>query len=133
MRIEPQEPPRAFAVGRRGGRLAHVADVWLSDDEVLTLRTDSGTELDVTRKDWGYYATPSLNRRLAEHGLRAALCAGVPRDDQDADRMYVMLVEAGREDAFAAYLEAEEMRVLAWLDTDERVGAAARALEEGLR
>jgi hypothetical protein len=133
MRIEPREPPREFAVGRRGARLAHVADVWLGDDELITLRTESGTELDVTRKDWGYYATPSLNRRLAEHGLRAALCVGVPRAERDADRMYVMVVEAGRERAFAAYLEAEEMRVLAWLDSDERVGAVARTLEEGLR
>jgi hypothetical protein len=95
---------------------------------VLTARTASGTELDLTRKSWGYYATPSLNQRLAEHGLRAALCLGVPRAEGEAERMYLMLVEPGHEADFLTYLDAEEMRVVAWLDTDEAVRAAAEKL-----
>ena len=128
MRFDPVEPPREFGVGRRGGRLRHVADAWLEPDEVVTLRTESGTELDVTRKDWGYYGTPSLNRRAREHGLRAALTMGVPRDD-DAPRLYLMLVEAGRESEFAAYADAEEMRVVCWLDDDAAVADAVRKLK----
>lgn len=128
MRIDPKDPPREFEVGRRGGTMRHVADAWLGDDEVATLRTESGTELDISRKSWGYYATPSLNRRLREHGLRAALCIGVSRDDGDVERMYLMLVEAGDEQDFQAYLDAEEMRIVAWLDTDEAVAEAARKL-----
>lgn len=128
MRIERIEPPREFGVGRRGGRLRHVGDTWLGDDEVLTLRTESGTELDVTRKSWGYYGTPSLNERLRDHGLRAALCMGVPRDGEAAPRMYLMMVEAGHEDDFQAYLAAEEMRVVTWLDSDDAVAKAATAL-----
>ena len=129
MRFDPVEPPREFGVGRRGGRLRHVADAWLEPDEVVTLRTESGTELDVTRKDWGYYGTPSLNRRAREHGLRAALTMGVPRDDDDAPRLYLMLVEAGREREFAAYADAEEMRVVCWLDDDAAVADAVRKLK----
>jgi hypothetical protein len=129
MRLDRQEPPREFAVGRRGGRLRHVADGWLEADEVLTLRTDSGTEVDVTRKSWGYYATPSLNGRLSEHGLRAVLAIGVPRDGDEARRMYLLLVERGREDDFQAYIDAEEMEVVAWLDSDEAVDRAAALLE----
>jgi hypothetical protein len=128
MRLEPVEPPREFGVGRRGGRLRHVADAWLEPDEVLTLRTDSGTELDVTRKSWGYYGSPSFNGRVREYGLRAALAIGVPRDGEQADRMYLLLVEEGYEADFSAYLEAEEMRVVAWLDSDEAIGRAAAAL-----
>jgi hypothetical protein len=128
MRIDPVEPPREFEVGRRGGRLRHVADAWLEPDEVLTLRTGSGTELDLTRKSWGYYGTPSLNGRLREHGLRAALAVGVPRDGTQADRMYLLLLEEGQEDDFRAYLEAEEMKVVAWLDSDEAIARAAAAL-----
>lgn len=128
MRFDPTEPPREFAVGRRGGRLRHVADGWLEADEVLTLRTDSGTELDLTRKSWGYYGSPSLNGRLREHGLRAALAMGVPRDGEEASRMYLMLVEEGHEQAFQDYLEAEEMEIVAWLDSDEAVARAAAVL-----
>ena len=35
--------------------------------------------------------------------------------------MYLLLVERGHEDDFQAYLDAEDMRVVAWLDTDEAV------------
>jgi hypothetical protein len=129
VRFESVEPPREFGVGRRGGRLRHVADAWLEPDEVVTLRTESGTEFDVTRKDWGWYGSPSLNRRAREHGLRAALTMGVPRDGDDAPRLYLMLVEAGREAEFAAYADAEEMKVVCWLDDDAAVTDAVRKLE----
>lgn len=128
MRIEPVEPPREFGVGHRGGRLRHVADGWLEPDEVLTLRTKSGTEVDVTRKSWGYYGSPSLNGRLRERGLRAALAVGVPRDGETARRMYLLYVEDGRESDFEEYVAAENMEVVAWLDSDEAVADAASRL-----
>jgi hypothetical protein len=120
MRVSPHEPPRTFAVG--DVTIAHAADVELAADEQVTFTTASGTELDVVRKDWGYYATSS-NRRLREHGLRMALCAN------DDGRVTLLAVEAGCEDAFAAYLDEQPMRVLAWLDTDEAAASAARRLE----
>lgn len=130
MRLERVEPPREFEVGLRGATLEHVANLELASDEVVTLVTDSGTELDVTRKAWGYYATPSLNGRLREHGLRAALALGVAREGESAARMYLLLVEEGQESSFEEYLEREGMRVVAWLDDDESVAAAARRLED---
>jgi hypothetical protein len=126
MRLDPQD--REFAVGRHGARLRHVGDAWLESDEVLTLRTDSGTEVDVTRKEWGYYGSPSLNGRLRDHGLRAALAVGVPREGETAPRMYLLYVESGREPAFEDYLEAEGMEVVAWLDSDAAVQRAAEKL-----
>lgn len=128
MKVTLIEPPRTFGVGRRGGTLDHVADVELGHDEVVTFRTDSETEFDVTRKSWGYYATPSLNGRLREHGLRAALAVGVPRADGEPERMYLLLVEAGREEDFQTYIDAEHMRVVAWLDTDAAITEAAQQL-----
>jgi hypothetical protein len=121
MRFEPIEPPREFAVGDI--RLRHVADVELGENEVATFKTPSGTELDVTRKDWGYYATGSFNSRLASFGLRAALA-------RNSDgRMSLLLIERGHEDDFEAYADANGMRVVAWLDSDEAVEDAARRLE----
>ncbi len=128
MRFDPVDPPRRFGVGKSGGSIAHVGDLELAADELVTLRTASCTEFDVARKSWGYYATPSLNGRLAENGLRAALCLGVPRDDQERARMYVLLVERGKEDDLAAYMEPEGMELVCWLDTDDAVEEAARRL-----
>lgn len=121
MRIERREPPRAFQVGPI--TLCHCADVELAPDEQITLVTASGTEFDIVRKSWGYYATPSTNRRLAEHGLRAALTAGTD------GRVALLLVERGHEDAFEAYLAEQRMRVIAWLDSDESAALAIDALE----
>ena len=56
----------------------------------------------MTRKDWGYYATPSLNGRLPQKGLRPALMRNA------ANRFFIVLVEAGREDAFHKYLKSQK-------------------------
>jgi hypothetical protein len=122
MRVERRVPPREFQVGPI--TLRHCADVELEPDEQITLVSDSGTEYDIVRKSWGYYATPSTNRRLAEHGLRAALAANVD------GRVALLLVERGHEDDFGAYLTAQQMRVVAWLDDDDAVAAAIDALED---
>jgi hypothetical protein len=101
----------------------------LEPDEVLTLKTKSGTEVDVARKSWGYYGSPSLNARLREHGLRAVLAMGRPREGQTARRMYLLYVEDGHEAGFEAYLAAEAMEIVAWLDSDDAVAAAAAQLQ----
>jgi hypothetical protein len=121
MRVERRVPPREFQVGSI--TLRHCADVELEPDEQITLVSGSGTEYDIVRKPWGYYATPSTNRRLAEHGLRAALAANLD------GRVALLLVERGHENEFEAYLSAERMRVVAWLDDDEAAAAAVAALE----
>jgi hypothetical protein len=129
MKIDESDPPREFEVGGRGTRLSHVADAWLDADELVTFRTESGTELDVTRKAWGYYATSSFNQRLPEHGLRPALTMSSFEARPGTERMYLLLCESGQEDRFNEYLEAEGMRLVGWLDTDAAVTRLAQALE----
>lgn len=124
MKVDPREPPRSFAVGAGGEvTISHCADVELEPDEQVTFVTPSGTEFDVVRKSWGYYATPSMNGRLRDHGLRAALVRNADR------RVYLMLVEGGHEDRFQAYLKAEAQTLVCWLDSDEAVADALRLLE----
>lgn len=111
MRFEPRNPPRMFTVGAsRDLVIHHCADVHLSPDEQVTFVADSGAEYDVLRKNWGYYACPSTNDRLREKGLRAALAGNA------GGKLYVLLVEVGRENEFEAYLDAEKMNVIHWLD-----------------
>jgi hypothetical protein len=35
--------------------------------------TDDGKEYDVAKKDWGFYATPSMNGRLKKFGFKTAI------------------------------------------------------------
>jgi hypothetical protein len=124
VRIDPKQPPRRFQAGAVA--ISHCADVALDADEQVTFVAPSGTELDVVRKSWGYYATPSLNGRLAAHDLRAALVAG----PDEPPKLYLLLVERGREPEFETYCEGEAMRVVAWLDSDQAVADAVRRLSQ---
>jgi hypothetical protein len=120
----PIDPPRKFAVSGAGVRLnlSDCGRVALSGDEQVTFTTEAGAEFDVTRKSWGFYATPSTNGRLKTFGLRAALVRNV------AGRLFVVLVEQGREAEFLAYVEADKQALLTWLDDDASVERLAALL-----
>ena len=118
MKITEQQPPRVFRTGRAQPIDLHdCARILLDADEQVTFVTESGAEYDVARKAWGFYATPSLNGRLRQFGLRAALVKNF------IGKFYVFLVEAGREEACLAYLAAEDNVLVRWLDTDESLNA----------
>ena len=122
MKIEVKEPPRRFVVGF-GERieLEDCGSVLLEPNEQVTFVTSDGAEYDVTRKDWGFYATPSLNSRLAGFGLRGVLVKN------RQGRFFVLLVEEGRDAEFWRYMQVEELVVVSWLHNDESL----RRLERG--
>ena len=101
------------------------ARVSLDPDEQVTFVTESGAEYDVARKSWGFYATPSLNGRLARSGLRAALVKNPNA------KFYIVLVEKGKEADFARYLSTEGQKVVSWLDGDVPLGELEARLEGG--
>ena len=105
------EPPRIFEAGQNKLVMKDTGEIFLEQDEQVTFKTESGTEYDVARKSWGYYATPSLNGRLPRFNLRPVLVAGVE------GKRFLHLVETGFEQEHAEYLEQNKMRVLAWLDS----------------
>ena len=116
MNVRKIDPPRQFEVGQGGSiTISHVADIDLAADEQVTFHTEGGAQNDVARKSWGFYAAGSLNGRLPQCGLRPVLV----RNPQD--RLYLMLVEAGREADFEAYCRAERQDVLFWLDGSEEL------------
>jgi hypothetical protein len=86
----------------------------LEPDEQVTFVTPGGAEYDLARKEWGFYATPSLNGRLLSFGLRAVLTV-----NRTTGRYFVLLVEHGHETAFFRYLDREECAVVAWMDSNE--------------
>jgi SAM-dependent methyltransferase len=119
------DPPRVFSTGRGSPiEIRDCARIALDADEQVTFVTEAGGEYDVARKHWGFYATPSLNGRLLNFGLRPALARS------HVGKYYVFLVEHGQEAAFDAYLAAEQNRLVRWLDTDASLDAIA-ALDAG--
>ena len=113
MKFEKVEPPRQFAVGeKRRIEMKDCGRISLDPDEQVTFLTEAGAEYDVARKDWGFYATPSLNGRLRSFHLRAVLVK-----NRSTGRYFVVLVEEGKEPLFERYLEDEDQVVVRWLDS----------------
>lgn len=126
MNLTRNDPPRAYSCGIRDEVVIHdCGRVALEPDEQVTFTTPSGGEYDLARKSWGFYATPSLNARLPRFGLRAVLVRNTKR------QWFVMLVEDGHEDAFAEYLAAEELVVVARMDDAEELEALEREVTRG--
>ena len=113
MKIAEVVPSRRYRAGKRQLEIADCARIDLAPDEQVTFRTEAGGEYDVTRKDWGFYATPSLNGRLPGFGLRGVL---VKNTD---GRTFVLLVERGYEESFNRYVAEEQLSIVAWLDAGE--------------
>ena len=119
MKFVEISPPRRFTVGNSVKfEMRDCGRVTLCPDEQITLVTESGAEYDIARKEWGFYATPSLNGRLESFGLRAVLIRNTL-----TGRYFVLLVERGREDAFAAYMSQESLQVVSWLDNTANLDA----------
>ena len=124
MKIRTVDPPREYQCGFDIKRtIRDCARVELEADEQITLLADSGAEYDVTRKDFGFYATPSTNGRLARFGLRTAIARS------RLGQLFILLVERGKEPLFDRYLGEEKMQLVTWLDTDDRAEALVRALQ----
>lgn len=122
MNIKKNDPPRTFEVGfGHTVQMKDCAHIELEPDEQVTFVTESGTEYDVARKSWGFYATPSTNGRLAQFGLRTVIVRN------RIGRYFVLLVEEGREALFDEYIAIEELEIMAWMDTAE---AAEEALNK---
>lgn len=114
MKFEEVSPPRKFEAGFEVKRIIKdCGRIELSPDEQVTFVTESGKEYDLTRKDFGFYATPSLNGRLKQFDLHAVLVKN------RLDQFFILLVEKGKEALFDQYLKEEKMKVAAWMDNTE--------------
>lgn len=127
MKFHPKDPPRKFPVGNSIiFDMSDCGSVELAADEQVTFMTEAGAEYDVSRKDWGFYATPSLNGRLEGFGLRGVLIKNTL-----TGRYFIFLVERGREPAFDAYCEQESLAIVSWLDTTAALAELEQALQKG--
>jgi hypothetical protein len=111
VRFEKTNPARKFRVGHDGGiEISDCGRIRLQPDEMVTFVTPSGRQYDVTAKDWGFYATPSMNGRLTGQGFKSALV----RNRQG--RHYIMLVDTDRMEEFLKYLHDDQQELCEWLD-----------------
>ena len=125
MKFTPQQPPRAFQVGPNGQiTLLDYGKIRLERNEQVTFTLPEGGEYDVARKEWGFYATPSLNGRLEQYGLR-----GVLIKNRATSKFFVLLVEKGKEKQFDEYCRQENLAVVAWIDTSSALESLEKKVQ----
>ncbi len=126
MQFKPLDPPRKFEVTGSGIRLelSDCGSIELNPNEQVTFTTNSGGQYDVTRKSWGFYATPSINGRLKSFGLRGALVVS------EFGKIFLMLVETGKESEFFTYVNSDLQNFICWLDEDQEVQRIIRFLKK---
>ena len=111
MKIIEKRPPREYKVGVDSQiTIKDCGSILLEGNEQITFLTRDEKEYDVAMKDWGFYATPSVNSRLKEQGFKTALVRN------SIGQWYIMLVEKDKIDKFQTYLREEKNEVVEWLD-----------------
>ena len=111
MNFKKNIPPRKFSVGTDGKiTISDCGNISLKQNEQVSFITDDDKEYDVVRKEWGFYATPSMNGRLNNQGFKTALVKN------DNGMHYIMLVEKNKITLFEKYLFQEKNYLVKWLD-----------------
>ena len=99
---------RTFKVNNKI-KLTQVADILLNSDEMITMK-DRGKEFDITKKNWGYYATPSINKRLKSFGYATAIIK-----NKVTKNIFIVLVDKEKKKIFDRYIKSENLKILKWL------------------
>ena len=111
MRFKKNKIPRSFIVGiKKKLKIKDIGTIQLAPNEQITFITKNNNRYDVVRKNWGFYATPSINSRLKKEGFKTALVKNT------LNRIFVMIVEKKRIPKFKIYCREQNQKILFWLD-----------------
>lgn len=101
---------RNFMVGEKDKRIKinHVANLRLRNDEQITFLFKN-SEYDFIKKNWGFYATPSMNQRLKKQGFYSSLVKNKKKE------IYLMIVHKSKINEFKKYCKAHHQKVIKWL------------------
>tara|TARA_B110000881_G_C18351448_1_gene401674 strand:- start:2 stop:343 length:342 start_codon:yes stop_codon:yes gene_type:complete len=110
MKILKKKKPRIFLVSKKNKIfLKDVGKIFLEDDENLTFVTKNKKNYDICKKNWGFYATPSVNKRLKKEGFSTALT-------KQKNKYFIMIVDNKKKYLFNIYCKKENYKVVKWLD-----------------
>ena len=111
MKFKKNKTSRSFIVGiKKKLKIKDVGTVYLAPDEQLTFVTENKNRYDIARKNWGFYATPSINFRLKKEGFKTALVKN------SLNRIFVMVVEKKKMPKFKKYCKDQDQKIIFWLD-----------------
>lgn len=111
MKLKLKKKPRIFfPSGDKKIKIEDLGDIELMPNEQLTFVKESGARFDFASKNWGFYATPSVNNRLKNEGFKTAMV------ENSKGSIYIMVVETKKLKLFKEYCNTENQKILEWLD-----------------
>ena len=116
--------PRVFTVGNNNQfAIKDYGSIHLNPDEQISFLDNENCEYDVTKKDWGFYATPSINGRLVKFNYKSALVINRKK------MVYLMLCKIGKENEFKNYLATEGQQIICWLNDQKSIAKIAKLFD----
>ena len=101
---------RKFKVGlKKKITITDIGSIELNEDELLKLISKEGIEHNLIKKDFGYYLTESINKRLINNGYKVAITKN------NDNLFFIMLVEISKIKKFEKYLIDEKNTLVCWL------------------
>tara|TARA_B110000503_G_C6878160_1_gene301538 strand:- start:10 stop:336 length:327 start_codon:yes stop_codon:yes gene_type:complete len=107
--MEINKKNRKFKVGINNITLNEVAKISLKSNEMITF-VNGKIEYDIVKKNWGYYATPSINSRLLNFSLKTCIIKS-----KVTNNSFIILVQKNKKKEFNKYLKDEKCIVIKWL------------------
>lgn len=90
--------------------LKDCGSIILKENEQITFSNNcGGNNYDVTKKNWGYYATPSINSRLKNNNFSAHIIL-----NKRKNKFFIFLVENKKKKEFSKYLKSENLIIIPW-------------------
>ena len=105
MKIKINKKTRKFNVGIGKITLKDLGKIYLNKNEQITF-VRKKSEFDIVKKSWGYYATPSVNKRLKKFNFRTFLTKNSFND------VYVLIVHKDKIRDFKKYLKDEKIKIV---------------------
>ena len=83
----------------------------LNNNEQVTFsdKYKKNKNYDVTKKDWGYYATPSINNRLKKNNFISYIVL-----NKSTNLFFIMIVHKNKKNLFLKYLKKENLKIVTW-------------------
>ena len=86
------------------------AKIFLENNEQITMVDKFKNEYDVVKKNWGYYATPSINKRLIKNNYHTYLVK-----NKINNTIFLHLVNKKKKKQFYNYLKKHKIKILKWI------------------
>jgi len=112
MKINLYKKPRVFYIEEGNVTISDLGKINLEPNELVSFQTPLGQECDFVAKEWGFYPTSSVNKRLKNEGFKTALVRG--KDN----KIQINVVEKDKINLFKKYLQShkDSKKIICWLD-----------------